>query len=221
MSTSPATSIPPTFQSSTSSFAAAVSSNDNDNAPTKINSVSNNNNVDNVVKEDFVKKPEVTLTESSNPWDLVPDQTKIKIHSRSNSKHENIKLEAGNTTGSSGWSDSLVSMETSGQGDKWLASLTDKISSLEPVDQATQGWSHNNVTSNGLDEATDHVETDDPLENEWAALANRNEAKSAKNNNNPFIAFVWGWRVEQTIEMFYGRFMFTVNNRESKHFKFY
>lgn len=192
MSTSPATSIPPTFQSSTSSFAAAVSSNDNDNAPSKINSVSNNNNVDNVVKEDSAKKPEVTLTESSNPWDLVPDQTKIKIHSRSNSKHENIKLEAGNTTGSSGWSDSLVSMETSGQGDKWLASLTDKISSLEPVDQATQGWSHNNVTSNsnGLDEATDHVETDDPLENEWAALANRNEAKSAKNNNNPFIAFV-------------------------------
>ena len=28
-------------------------------------------------------------------------------------------------------------------------------------------------------------------------------------------------RVEQTIGMFYGCFMFTVNNRESKHFKFY
>ena len=186
MSTSPAMSIPPTFESSNSLFpaAAAVTSNDNDNALTKINSISNNNNVDNAVKEDPAKRPEVTLTESSNPWDLVPDQTKIKIHSRSNSKHENIKLEPGNTTGSSGWSDP---METSGQGDKWLASLTDKISSLD-TDQATQGWSTNNVTAGDLEEAADLVE--DPLENEWAALANRNEVKSAKNNNNPFIAFV-------------------------------
>ena len=186
MSTSPAMSIPPTFESSNSLFpaAAVVTSNDNDNALTKINSISNNNNVDNAVKEDPAKRPEVTLTESSNPWDLVPDQTKIKIHSRSNSKHENIKLEPGNTTGSSGWSDP---METSGQGDKWLASLTDKISSLD-TDQATQGWSTNNVTAGDLEEAADLVE--DPLENEWAALANRNEVKSAKNNNNPFIAFV-------------------------------
>ena len=185
MSTSPAMSIPPTFESSNSLFpAAVVTSNDNDNALTKINSISNNNNVDNEVKEDPAKSPEVTLTESSNPWDLVPDQTKIKIHSRSNSKHENIKLEPGNTTGSSGWSDP---METSGQGDKWLASLTDKISSLD-TDQATQGWSTNNVTAGDLEEAADLVE--DPLENEWAALANRNEVKSAKNNNNPFIAFV-------------------------------
>ena len=183
--TSPAMSIPPTFESSLGSFAAvAVSSNDNDNAPTKINSISNNNNVDNEVKEDPAK-PVVTLTESSNPWDLVPDQTKIKIHSRSNSKHENIKLELGNTTGSSAWSE--PASETSGQGDKWLASLTDKISSLD-TDTITQGWSSNTATTaSNLEE--DMVE--DPLENEWTALANRNEVnKSAKNNNNPFIAFV-------------------------------
>ena len=188
LSTSPAISIPPTFESSTNSFAAVVTSNGNDNALTKINSISNNNNVDNAVKEDAAKRPEVTLTESSNPWDLVPDQTKIKIHSRSNSKHENIKLEPGNNSNSSGWSDNI--METSGQGDKWLASLTDKISSLETNEQVTQGWSHpsTNVTAQDLEEVADIVE--DPLENEWAALANRNEAKSAKNNNNPFIAFV-------------------------------
>ena len=178
MNTSPAISIPPTFDYSVNSNAAV--STDNDNAPNNTSSNNNNNN-DNTVKEDTTGN-QVTLPESNNPWDLVPDQTKIKIHSRSNSKHENIKLEAGNTTSSSGGS------EDTNQGDKWLASLTDKISSLDSnCSPVNRGWSHN-LTSSDLEEAEDTAE--DPLENEWAALANRNEVKSAKSNNNPFIAFV-------------------------------
>ena len=127
----------------------------------------NNNSSECVTKE--------AAQEADNPWDLVPDQPKIKNHSRSNSKHENIKLEA-------------EAAEAGNQGDKWLASLTDKISSLEES-QAARGWSSSLATS-GLS-VTEPAEDADSLDTEWAALANRNtEVKSAAKNNNPFIAFV-------------------------------
>ena len=67
--------------------------------------------------------------EPDNPWDLVPDQTKIKAHSRSNSKHENGKIET--------------------EGDKWLASLTNKISSSVEESPA-RGWS-SEITSSSPD----------------------------------------------------------------------
>jgi len=135
-----------------------------------------NNNVSNNNVADLSDKAEndnescvVKDNEPVNPWDLVPDQTKIKHHSRSNSKHENIKFESNNGK--------LESGETN-QGDKWLASLTNKISTLDEA--PTKGWS---------DSLTRKTASEDALDNEWAALANRNEAKPAS-TNNPFIAFV-------------------------------
>ena len=103
--------------------------------------------------------PEVS-EDSDNPWDLVPDQPKIKNHSRSNSKHENIKSET-----------------KENQGDAWLASLSNKISSLEETAPTpAPAWETK-------------PREEDPLETEWAALATRNDSKHVK-NNNPFIAFV-------------------------------
>jgi len=135
-----------------------------------------NNNVQEEVKE--VSEVQQTIAEPVNPWDLVPDQPKIKIHSRSNSKHENIKPD--NSTNITAAADNDTN---SNQGDKWLASLTNKISSLESTDpnKPSRGWSEAIINKPA---------PEDPLDNEWAALANRNEAKTAKNNNNPFIAFV-------------------------------
>jgi len=116
--------------------------------------------------------------EGDNPWDLVPDQPKIKIHSRSNSKTETFK------------SESTPPSSSANPADKWLASLTNKISTVdeknvkaswEDTPKKVETW--NNVNGNHLE---------DPLEIEWAALANRNSAKAATNGNstNPFRAFV-------------------------------
>ena len=124
---------------------------------------SNNNKVAVTATEAAISPvpPPVEVADSDNPWDLVPDQPKIKNHSRSNSKHENIKSEA-----------------KENQGDAWLASLSNKISSLEDssAPAPAPAW-----------ETTPREE--DPLETEWAALATRNDSKHVK-NNNPFIAFV-------------------------------
>lgn len=85
---------------------------------------------------------------SPNPWDLVPDQPKLKAgHSRTNSN---------TNAGPSG----------TNPADRWLASLTARISDLP----------------------TESVSIGDPLEDEWAALANRNTAKAAA--TNPFRACV-------------------------------
>jgi len=122
-------------------------------------------------------RTEIDLSpEGENPWDLVPDQPKFKIHSRSNSKTENNK------------NDSIASSVNVSQADKWLASLTDKISVDET--HAKISWAENNTNSwNGMN--GNHVE--DPLEMEWTALANRNVSKpglTESNNTNPFRAFV-------------------------------
>jgi len=116
--------------------------------------------------------------EGDNPWDLVPDQPKIKIHSRSNSKTETFK------------SESTPPSSSTNPADKWLASLTNKISTVDEKnvkasweDTSKKAETSNNVNGN---------HTEDPLEIEWAALANRNSAKAATNGNstNPFRAFV-------------------------------
>jgi len=116
--------------------------------------------------------------EGDNPWDLVPDQPKIKIHSRSNSKTETFK------------SESTPPSSSANPADKWLASLTNKISTVDEknVKASWEDTSKKTETSNNVN--GNHVE--DPLENEWAALANRNSAKAATNGNstNPFRAFV-------------------------------
>jgi len=122
-------------------------------------------------------RTEIDLSpEGENPWDLVPDQPKFKIHSRSNSKTENNK------------NDSIASSVNVSQADKWLASLTNKISVDET--HAKISWAENNTNSwNGMN--GNHVE--DPLEMEWTALANRNVSKpglTESNNTNPFRAFV-------------------------------
>ena len=133
---------------------------------------SNNNKVGQTLAESAapplpLDPPPVQEQDSDNPWDLVPDQPKIKNHSRSNSKHENIKSEMNNSNAS-----------CTNQGDAWLASLSNKISSLE--EPPTSAW-HN--------QPREQEEEQDPLETEWAALAARNDSKHVK-NNNPFIAFV-------------------------------
>ena len=118
-----------------------------------------NNNIEQLKGDEPPPTTTTAEVEPDNPWDLVPDQTKIKAHSRSNSKHENGKIET--------------------EGDKWLASLTNKISSSVEESPA-RGWS-SEITSTSPDQE----------EEEWTQLANRNESvKQNKNNNNPFIAFV-------------------------------
>jgi len=144
-----------------------------------------NNNNDNGFKAPVPNGSAPTLPvkvppspEGDNPWDLVPDQPKIKIHSRSNSKTDNYK------------SDTTPPQPSTNPADKWLASLTNKISTVEEKSiksswaedpKKVEAW--NNTNGN-------HVE--DPLEIEWAALANRNVTKAASNGNNtnPFRAFV-------------------------------
>lgn len=89
-------------------------------------------------------KPPTTSPETSpNPWDLVPDQPRLKLgHSRTNS--------------------------SSNPADRWLASLTSKVGDLGPATQTTGS---------------------DPLEQEWVAIANRNQqVKEAQ--TNPFRACV-------------------------------
>jgi len=116
--------------------------------------------------------------EGDNPWDLVPDQPKIKIHSRSNSKTENYK------------SDPIPPSSSANPADKWLASLTNKISAVQEKSVKTS-WDENSKKAETWNNVNgNHVE--DPLEIEWAALANRNVAKAASNGNstNPFRAFV-------------------------------
>jgi len=117
--------------------------------------------------------------EGDNPWDLVPDQPKIKIHSRSNSKTDNYK------------SDPLIPPTNSANpADKWLASLTNKISSVEE-NRVKSSWGEDTKKVDAWNNSNgNHVE--DPLEIEWAALANRNVAKPAPNGNNtnPFRALV-------------------------------
>ena len=101
---------------------------------------------------------------------------------RNERKHENIKPDNSTNIATAAAADNIET--NSNQGDKWLASLTNKISSLENNDQnkPSRGWSEAIINKPA---------SEDPLDNEWAALANRNEAKTAKNNNNnPFIAFV-------------------------------
>ena len=105
-----------------------------------INNKPSNNN-------DSAFKPPPDET-SPNPWDLVPDQPKLKAgHSRNNSN---------TNAGPSG----------TNPADRWLASLTARISDLP----------------------AESVSMSDPLEDEWAALANRNTAKAAA--TNPFRACV-------------------------------
>jgi len=114
--------------------------------------------------------------EGDNPWDLVPDQPKIKIHSRSNSKTENYKSELNQPTAVS-------------PADRWLASLTNKISAVE--ENKVKSWEENPKKVEAWNN-TNGNRIDDPLEIEWAALANRNVGKTAPNcnNTNPFRAFV-------------------------------
>ena len=155
-----------------SSVAVVTPSEPQQQETTTVNSNSYNNNIDtkNAVSVD---KPDA-VGEAVNPWDLVPDQTKIKHHSRSNSKHENVKFEqTTNNVKATDTTESSVNM-----GDQWLASLTNKISALDE-NVPSKGWS-NAIISN--------KPTEDPLDTEWEALANRNGGK--QNNNNPFIAFV-------------------------------
>merc|ERR1719397_321549 len=115
------------------------------NTPENATSESNNNKVSLTVPEAAKPPPEVPECppepDSDNPWDLVPDQPKIKNHSRSNSKHENIKSEMSNSSSTS-----------TNQGDAWLASLSNKISSLEET-AAVPAW-----------EATQHTAETRPLE---------------------------------------------------------
>jgi len=83
--------------------------------------------------------------EPLNPWDLVPDQPRLKGHSRTNSSTH--------------------------PADRWLASLTARVG-----DQAEAA-------------ATDTWAAADPLEEEWAALANRNQSSTVA-PTNPFRACV-------------------------------
>jgi len=133
-----------------------------------------NNNNDSGFKTPSANVP--PSPEGDNPWDLVPDQPKIKIHSRSNSKTENYKSELNQPTAPS-------------PADKWLASLTNKISAVEPNKVKT--WEENPKKVEAWNNTNgNHI--DDPLEIEWAALANRNVGKTPPNGNNtnPFRAFV-------------------------------
>jgi len=117
--------------------------------------------------------------EGDNPWDLVPDQPKIKIHSRSNSKTDNYKSEP----------NPPPQPPTANPADRWLASLTNKISAVE--ENHIKSWEENPKKVEAWNNTNgNHVE--DPLEIEWAALANRNAGKDAPNGNNtnPFRAFV-------------------------------
>jgi len=113
-----------------------------------------NNNNESVCEDSPVEQES---PEQVNPWDLVPDQpkTKQKLHSRSNSKSDS---------------------KDSSQADKWLASLTTKISSLE--ENSIEAWK--DVGETPVDEDT-----------EWAAIATRNIDQHVNNNQtNPFTAFV-------------------------------
>ena len=108
-----------------------------------------NNKPTNNNESGYKPPPEDT---SLNPWDLVPDQPKLKSgHSRTNSS---------TNAGPGGSSNNPA--------DRWLASLTARISDL-PSESV-------NLSS-------------DPLEDEWAALANRNTSKSPA-TTNPFRACV-------------------------------
>ena len=117
--------------------------------------------------------------EGDNPWDLVPDQPKIKIHSRSNSKTDNYK------------SDPIIPPPISANpADKWLASLTNKIASVED-NRVKSSWGEDSKKVDAWNNSNgNHVE--DPLEIQWAGLANRNVVKPAPNGNNtnPFRALV-------------------------------
>lgn len=116
--------------------------------------------------------------EGDNPWDLVPDQPKIKIHSRSNSKTDSHKV------------DNVPPSTSVNPADKWLASLTNKISTVEEKDVKASWDDKSKKAETWTNVNGNHLE--DPLEIEWAALANRNVAKAASNGNNtnPFRAFV-------------------------------
>merc|ERR1719228_133560 len=104
--------------------------------------------------------------EGDNPWDLVPDQPKIKIHSRSNSKTDNYKAETNPAP-------------TGNPADRWLASLTNKISVVEET--PAKSWEETPKKVESWNTTNGHVE--DPLEIEWAALANRNVVKGATEGN--------------------------------------
>merc|ERR1712013_610603 len=109
-----------------------------------------NNKPTNNNESGYKPPPEDT---SLNPWDLVPDQPKLKSgHSRTNSS---------TNAGPGGSSNNPA--------DRWLASLTARISDL-PSESV-------NLSS-------------DPLDDEWAALANRNTSKSQAATTNPFRARV-------------------------------
>ena len=110
-----------------------------------------NNKPTNNNESGYKPPPEDT---SLNPWDLVPDQPKLKSgHSRTNSS-----TNAGPGGGSS-----------NNPADRWLASLTARISDL-PSESV-------------------NLSSSDPLDDEWAALANRNTSKSPA-TTNPFRACV-------------------------------
>eukprot|EP00092_Neocalanus_flemingeri_P015156 GFUD01016373.1.p1 GENE.GFUD01016373.1~~GFUD01016373.1.p1 ORF type:complete len:616 (+),score=177.51 GFUD01016373.1:77-1924(+) len=123
--------------------------------------------------------------EGDNPWDLVPDQPKIKIHSRSNSKTENYKAEP-NLPPTRPPPPNI--QPTANPADSWLASLTNKISTVE--ENHVKSWEENPKKVEAWNNTNGNLE--DPLEIEWAALANRNVVKAAPNGNNtnPFRAFV-------------------------------
>ena len=109
-----------------------------------------NNKPTNNNESGYKPPPEDT---SLNPWDLVPDQPKLK----SGLSRTNSSTNAGPGGDSS-----------NNPADRWLASLTARISDL-PSESVNLG--------------------SDPLDDEWAALANRNTSKSPT-TTNPFRACV-------------------------------
>jgi hypothetical protein len=102
-----------------------------------------------------------------NPWDFVPDQPKFKQHGRTSSSAVN------------GNADSHTCFNNN-PADEWLASLTDKISDVQ-------------LANTNLADTTNNGESEDPLDTEWVAIANRNNmtiTDVVKNNTNPFKTYI-------------------------------
>jgi len=105
--------------------------------------------------------------EPLNPWDLVPDQPKLKQqqlhHSRSNSNTLNMNT-------------------LSNPADAWLESLTGGLN-----DNSMPVALSSTVKGDTYNSNVDSVNIQDPLDTEWVALAKRNHVNA---NQNPFKAYV-------------------------------